>query len=215
MDCRGQGSDIKVMTSFWSMWKMFCDFQTKMKVDNEQSVVAIIPDDPDILGDVRMGGYKHQFEVVSHSCAFGNPMPDGRMLSEKIVLRSRKIRVQDFHVNSRKGHVHTSRCGVRRLGYTGLGSIMQTIAWELDVLRIIASNNRFEENRPNKCAFAVRMKFAPRQPRHSSFSRCRDALHVSAEVDEGQLDITCLTKVLNHGARVHSCISGSIVSRQS
>ena len=31
------------MTSFWSMWKMFCDVQTKMKIDDEQCIVAIIP----------------------------------------------------------------------------------------------------------------------------------------------------------------------------
>ena len=44
------------MTSFWSMWKMSCDVQVEMKLDNDQRVVAIIPGDPEILDDVRMGG---------------------------------------------------------------------------------------------------------------------------------------------------------------
>ena len=77
---------------------------------------------------------------MSHSRAFGMAMPDGRMLSEKIVLRSRKIRVQDFHTNPCENHVHTNHCGVRRISYTGLGEIIQNVAWELDVLRLIAEN---------------------------------------------------------------------------
>ena len=74
------------MFSFWSLWKMFCDFLKGMKQDGEQRVVAIFPDDHDILDDVRMGGFKHQFQLLSRSCAFGMAMPDGRMLSEKMVL---------------------------------------------------------------------------------------------------------------------------------
>ena len=59
------------MFSFWSLWKMFCDFLTNMKRDDEQRVAAILPDDHNILDDVRMGGFKHQFQLLSHSCAFG------------------------------------------------------------------------------------------------------------------------------------------------
>ena len=149
-DHSGQGSESKIMTSFWSMWKMFCDVQVKMKFNSDQG-------DPDTLDDVRMGGFKHQFQLVSHSCAFGIAMPDGRMLSEKIFLRSRKIRVQDFHTNSCEEHVHISHCGVRRIGYTGLGEIMQNIAWELDVLRVIAENNFVEEDKPKNCACAIKL----------------------------------------------------------
>ena len=48
-----------------------------------------------------------------------------------------RFRVQDFHTRSCEEHVHISHCGVRRIGYTGLGEIMQNIAWELDVLRVM------------------------------------------------------------------------------
>ena len=69
----------------------------------------------------------------------------GRMLSEKMILRSQKIRVQDFHTNPCEKHVHTSQCGVRRISYTGLGEIIQNIAWELDVFRVIAYNDYSEK----------------------------------------------------------------------
>ena len=94
----------------------------------QQRAVAILPDDQNILDDVSMGGFKHQFQLLSRSCAFGMAMPDGRMLSEKMLLRSEKIRVQDFHTNSCEKHVHASHCGVRRINYTGLGEIIQNIA---------------------------------------------------------------------------------------
>ena len=135
MDCHGQGSESKIMFALWSLWKMSCDFQIKMKHDDDHRIVAVLPDDHDILDDVRMGGFKHQFQLMSHSCALGMALPDGRMLSGKIVLRSRKIRVQDFHTNPSENHVHTNHCGVRRISFTGLGE------WELDVLRVIAENS--------------------------------------------------------------------------
>ena len=75
MDCSCQNSELKIMISFWSLWKMFCDFQVEMKLENDQRVVAIIPDDSDILDDVRMGGFKHQFQLVSRSCALACQCP--------------------------------------------------------------------------------------------------------------------------------------------
>ena len=199
VDCHGRNSRSKIMFSFWSLWKMFCDFSTNMKQDEEQRVVAILPDDPpDILDDVRMGGFKHQFQLLSHSCAFGMAMPDGRMLSEKMVLRSRKIRVQDFHTNSCEKHVHTSYCGVRRISYTGLGEIIQNIAWELDVLRVIPGNNYPEEHESKKCACAVRLKLVSRQPRRSSPAVVREFDHIGAEVLQDQPRNTCVTKVTKH-----------------
>ena len=125
-------------------------------------------------------------------------MPDGRMSSEKIVLRSRKIRVQDFHTNPCENHVHTNHCGVRRISYTGLGEIIQNIAWELDVQRVIAENNFGEENQPKKCACAVRLNLESLQPRHSSPPLVRGFAHVSAEVHQGQPRITCVAKVMIH-----------------
>ena len=120
VDCHGRSSELKIWTSFWSLWKMFCDFLFEIEQDVEHRAVAILPNDQNILGDVRMGGFKHQFQLLSSSCAFGIAMPDGRMLSEKMVLRSQKVRVQDFHTNSCESHVHTGHCGVRRIAYTGL-----------------------------------------------------------------------------------------------
>ena len=140
VDCHGRSSELKIMTSFWSLRKLFCDLLSKLGQDGEQRAVAILPNDQDILDDVRMGGFKHQFQLLSRSCAFGVAMPDGRILSGKMILRSQKIRVQDFHTNSCENHVHASHCGVRRVSYTGLGEIIQNIAWELDVLRVIACN---------------------------------------------------------------------------
>ena len=61
MDCHGQGSESKIMFSFWSLWKMCCDFQIKMKHDDDHRIVAILPDDHDVLDDVRMGGSSANF----------------------------------------------------------------------------------------------------------------------------------------------------------
>ena len=196
VDCHGRSSELKVWTSFWSLWKMFCDFLFKIKQDGEHRAVAILPDDQNILGDVRMGGFKHQFQLLSRSCAFGIAMPDGRMLSEKMVLRSQKVRVQDFHTNSCESHVHTSHCGVRRIAYTGLGEIIQNIAWELDVLRVIAGNDYSEENEPKKCACAVRLRLVSWQLRHSSPASPRKFDSIGAEVHPGQPQITCVDRVM-------------------
>ena len=196
VDCHGRNSGSKIMISFWSLWKMFCDFLTEIKQDGEQRVVAILPDDHNILDDVRMGGFKHQFQLLSHSCAFGMAMPDGRMLSEKMVLRSQKIRVQDFHTNPCEKHVHTSHCGVRRISYTGLGEIIQNIAWELDVLRVIADNSYSEECESKKCACAVRLRLVSWQPRHSSPAFVRKSDNIEAEVHQDQPRNTCIAKVM-------------------
>ena len=99
VDCHGRSSGLKIMTSFWSLWKMFCDFLSRIKQDGEQRAVAILPDDQNILDDVRMGGFKHQFQLLSRSCAFGMAMPDGRMLSEKMILRSQKR--SEFKISTR------------------------------------------------------------------------------------------------------------------
>ena len=115
-------------------------------------------------------------------------MPDGRMLSEKMILRSQKIRVQDFHT-------HASHCGVRRINYTGLGEIIQNIAWELDVLRVIADNSYSEESKPKKCACAVRLRLVSWQPRHSSPASARKLESIEAEVHQGQPRITRIAKV--------------------
>ena len=105
-------------------------------------------------------------------------MPDGRMLSEKMILRSQKIRVQDFHTNSCEKHVH-----------------IQNIAWELDVLRVIADNNYSEDSEPKKCACAVRLRLVSWQPRHSSPASARKFDSIEAEVHQGQPRITCIAKV--------------------
>ena len=114
-------------------------------------------------------------------------MPDGRMLSEKVVLRSRKIRVQDFHTNSCEKHIHTGHCGVRRISYTGLGEIMQNIAWELDVLRVIAENNFGEEDKPKKCACAVRLSLDLRQPVRNIFTPVTAVLEESVTLGLAKL----------------------------
>ena len=196
VDCHGRSSELKVWTSFWSLWKMFCDFLFEIEQDVEHRAVAILPNDQNILGDVRMGGFKHQFQLLSSSCAFGIAMPDGRMLSEKMVLRSQKVRVQDFHTNSCEGHVHTGHCGVRRIAYTGLGEIIQNIAWELDVLKVIAGNDYSEENEPKKCACAVGLRLISWQPRHSSPASPRKFDCIGAEVHPGQPQITCVDRVM-------------------
>ena len=56
IDCHGRSSELKVWTSFWSLWKMFCDFLFEIEQDVEHRAVAILPNDQNILGDVRMGG---------------------------------------------------------------------------------------------------------------------------------------------------------------
>ena len=40
---------------------MFCDFLFKIKQDGEHRAVAILPDDRNILGDVRMGASNINF----------------------------------------------------------------------------------------------------------------------------------------------------------
>ena len=51
VDCHGRSSELKIMTSFWSLWKTFCDFLFKIKQDGEQRAVAILPDDQNILDE--------------------------------------------------------------------------------------------------------------------------------------------------------------------
>ena len=87
---------------------------------------------------------------------------------------------------------------------------MQNIAWELEVLRVIADNNRFEDRKPKKCACAVRLNFAPRQPRHSSAACSKETSHVSAEVEEKQLRVTCHAKVLSYSASIRGRSGGQL-----
>ena len=112
-----------------------------------------------------------------------------------MVLRSRKIRVQDFHTNLCEKHVHTSYCGVRRISSTGLGEIIQNIAWELDVLRVIAGNSYSGDYESKKCACAVRLRLVSWQPRHSSPAVVRNFDYIGAEVLQDQLRNTYIAKV--------------------
>ena len=168
-----------------------------MKFNGDLRAAAIIPDDPDILDDVKMEGFKHQVQLISHSCAFGKAMPDGRVLSEKIVLRARKIRVQDFHANPCEKHVHVSHCSVRNVRFTGLGEIMQNNAWELDVLQVTSESNFAEKDKPKNCACAVRLNRDLRQPRHSSSLSVREHAYVNTDVRQVQPRITCNAKLMS------------------
>ena len=109
-----------------------------------------------------------------------------------MVLRSQKVRVQDFHTNSCERHVHAGHCGVRRITYTGLEEIIRNIAWELDVLRVIAGNNYYAESEPKKCACAVRLKSVSWQPRRSSLASDRKFDSIGTEVHQDQPRITCI-----------------------
>ena len=87
---------------------------------------------------------------------------------------------------------------------------MQNIAWELDVLRVIAENNFGEEDKPKKCACAVRWSLDLRQPRHSSPLSVRECAHVSTEVQQAQLRNTCIAKVMSDEINLDSLIGDKL-----
>ena len=87
---------------------------------------------------------------------------------------------------------------------------MQNIAWELDVLRVIADNDYGEEVKPKKCACAVRLNLDPRRLRHSSPLPVRERARVNAEVQQAQLRNTCIAKVMNYGVSFDSLIGDEL-----
>ena len=130
----GQVREAQAMTSYWTAWKMFCRLSQKLGLNNEHIQVASLPNDLPIVEDVRMGGFKYQFEVGCLSCAFGKPMPDAKYPFERMHLRPTSIRVQDFpHAASCLNHVHVDGCSVRRSSATGLETLIRMIAAQMDV----------------------------------------------------------------------------------
>ena len=168
----------QVMRSFWTTWLLFCRISKRLSLGNQNYQMAILPRIPGILDDVRLGGFKHQFEVSCFSCAIGIPMPDGRVLSEKIVLRSTILRAQDYSQNECPDHAHATRCGIRRTCYTGLNTLVNVIAWDLRTASALSQSELVEDVESSKCACAVRISLCSRQRRHKSLQVSREMHHV-------------------------------------
>ena len=153
----------QAMTSFWTTWKLFCDLSKQLKLDDDQNRIAIFTQDSDILDDVRMEGFKHCVEVGCLSCAFGQAMPDGRILCEKWRIRATGIRVQDFPTSECHGHVHTSQCRSRKSKYTGVDELLRMIACD-----IRDKQTMHEYRNSEACACAIRLNEGTRQRWHKT-----------------------------------------------
>ena len=132
------------------------------------------------------GGYpdgrlKHQFDLGCLSSAFGKPMPDGKYLSEKMILRSISIRVQDCPQSSCFSQNHANGCSIRRSCVTGLEDLVRLIASEMDVRVVMEHYECYDATHVQSCACAVRMISMSRQRRRKP---CRCTRNVNIRLTE-------------------------------
>ena len=154
-----------------------------------------------------MWGFKHQFEVKCLSCAFGVSMPDGRVLSEKLVLRSTNLRVQDYSQKACCDYVRAARYGIRRTCYTGLNTLVNMVAWDLRTASALSQSEHVEEDKQSKCACAVRISSCSRQ-RRRAFLRVSREMHQVVTKDVNLRDRSRRTKeILNCGEKIDISVS--------
>ena len=167
----------QVMRSFWATWLLFCKISKRLTLGSQNYQMAIIPRMSDIIDDVRLGGFKHQFEASCPSCAFGMSMPDGGVLSEACssINQSESPKLSS---NQCRDHAHAARCGIRRTCFTGLNTLVNVIAWDLRTASALSHFEHVEEVELSKCACAVRISLCPRQRQQKSSKMSRVMHHV-------------------------------------
>ena len=206
MDYGGQNSGSKVMTSFWSMRKMFCGVQIKMKLNCDLRVAAIIPGDSDILDEDS----NVSFSWYPTHAPLAQPCLTAECYLRRLFCVHERL---EFRISTRihVRNMFTSVTAVsEKSAIQGLVKSCKSIAWELDVLQVTSESNFVERDKQRNCACAVRLHRDLRQPRHSSSLSVREHVYVNTEVQQAQLRITCIAKVMSDEVSPDRLIGGKL-----